>query len=90
VLKQIFVLNILGYRQVFINPEIKTRRGKLRYAPEKCFSEPGVSAVVPRFDLITAKHKDGHIKLSGLAARVFQHEADHLQGRLISRFKMEK
>jgi peptide deformylase len=57
---------------------------------EGCLSLPGRKFIVPRHTVILAtwQNATGHwmrdVKLKGLAAHVFQHEVDHLAGRIVS------
>ena len=55
--------------------------------PEGCLSFPGFTADVARAESIvvefqTVKGKPRRLELSGWEARVFQHEYDHLDGKL--------
>jgi peptide deformylase len=69
-----------------VNPEILERRGQ-EQAEEGCLCIPGVRGKVKRsawlrvryFDENGAAHES---EIDGLAARVFQHETDHLDGVL--------
>jgi peptide deformylase len=76
--------------QIFVNPTIRKFRGKLHTEVEGCLSlEPTDDCRVRRWTLINwvAQDLDGKPisgKFSDFAARVFQHEADHLQGILIT------
>ncbi len=52
---------------------------------EGCFSVPGYMGLVPRSERITVRYTDetGQTvtdEITGYAARVFQHEIDHLDG----------
>ncbi len=56
---------------------------------EGCLSVPGVYGLVERSEKITLVRYDKNakkikIKVFGLLARVFQHEADHLNGILFT------
>jgi peptide deformylase len=69
-----------------INPEIVSCEGK-EEREEACLSLPGIVEVLlrPAKVVVKGKSEDGqNIELSGadLLARVFQHEIDHLNGRL--------
>lgn len=69
------------------NPEIITCEGESS-AEEGCLSVPGVGVKVKRAKKITIKAldedgKDVSIEAEGLLARAFQHELDHLNGKLI-------
>ncbi len=69
------------------NPLIVDFSKEVEYAVEGCLSFPGVYVKVKRAKNIRARFTtwDGTtdtIKLTGLSARIFQHEFDHLQGTL--------
>ncbi len=73
--------------RVFINPRILEFSG-VTVGTEGCLSLPGVFVTVTRAGHITfdAFDLNGELtvyKVSGLAARIIQHEMDHLEGRLI-------
>ena len=78
-----------GFKKVFINPEIIEETGKECFFNEGCLSIPGVRENVKRKDSITIKFQDLNGKfikesLSGIAARVVQHEYDHIEGILFT------
>jgi peptide deformylase len=72
---------------VIINPEIKPLEGEMSGFWEGCLSVPGLRGYVERpskiqvtyYDLEGQKHEE---VLDGFAATVFQHECDHLEGKL--------
>ena len=71
---------------VLCNPKIVRRRGE-EPGVEGCLSLPGFAGEVPRATMVTVKGEDAEgkevrIKAQGFLARVFQHEIDHLYGRL--------
>lgn len=71
----------------FINPELELQ-GEMVGEEEGCLSIPGVQVCVrrPVEASITAQDLDGNpftLSNAGLAARVWQHETDHLNGILI-------
>ena len=71
--------------QFFINPIIIDPSDNLSSFEEGCLSFPDEIINVHRPDKIVVKYededkKDHKIKLSGMAARIFLHEFDHLQG----------
>ena len=71
---------------VLINPEIVTREGT-QVGEEGCLSIPGFREPVTRAAKVTVKafdHKGEPLELAGeeLLARAFQHEIDHLNGKL--------
>jgi peptide deformylase len=54
---------------------------------EGCLSIPGIRALVPRYQDIQISYTDKQgdhvtLKLEGFVARVFQHEVDHLEGKV--------
>ena len=70
-----------------INPKIGKRRGK-QFIEEGCLSLPGINIRVKRAKKIslTALDEEGNpvaIEAEDLLACVFQHEIDHLHGKLI-------
>ena len=74
-------------RHVCINPEIVWGEG-WQNEEEGCLSFPGISCKIKRRNIVTVRALD----LKGeqfeqtreeLAARIFQHEIDHLDGRLL-------
>lgn len=89
--KRIFVCDISVGRNpsgllVFINPEFVEREG-MQLEEEGCLSVPGFNATVARPARAALKGLDRHgepqsVDASGLLARCFQHEMDHLDGTL--------
>jgi peptide deformylase len=70
----------------FINPEIVEVTGS-QYAEEGCLSVPGFNATVarPARAVVKGLARDGSeqvVEGTGLLARCFQHEMDHLDGTL--------
>jgi len=70
-----------------INPRIISKKGS-QVKEEGCLSIPGVCIKVKRADKIVIKAEDENfqpltIEAEGLLACVFQHEIDHLKGKLI-------
>jgi len=73
--------------KVIINPTISEARGEWTYE-EGCLSVPGLSweIVRPKEVHLTGYDLDGNevsIEADELEARMFQHELDHLDGRLV-------
>lgn len=81
----------------FINPEIIDKSSEITFGPDKkepvlegCLSIPGIYGPVPRhqwielkYDLIVGNELVSHReKFADFAARVVQHEQDHLNGIL--------
>jgi len=72
---------------VIINPEIVPNAPATEEGWEGCLSIPDIRGMVPRYTDITVKalDRDGHkveLTLKNFAARVAQHETDHLDGVL--------
>jgi peptide deformylase len=88
---RIFVADVSAGRNptellTFINPEFVGRDGSQR-EEEGCLSVPGFNASVGRSSRVVLKGlaRDGQeqvIEASGLLARCFEHEMDHLDGTL--------
>ncbi len=69
------------------NPEIIKESGETVSMEEGCLSVPGYFGPVERQEKVILSgfdqnHKKVKIKAWGLLARVFQHETDHLNGKL--------
>lgn len=78
-----------GLKKVFINPIIEEEQGELWSFNEGCLSIPDVREDVSRKEEIVVSYVDENftpqqLKLKGLAARVVQHEYDHIQGVLFT------
>ena len=72
---------------VVVNPEIVPSEDTREEGWEGCLSIPDIRGMVPRYTNITLKalDRDGRpfeLKLKNFAARVAQHETDHLDGVL--------
>jgi peptide deformylase len=82
--------NEAGERTVpraFINPRIVEKGGRILSEEEGCLSVPGIYEVVKRPDRIrvqglTVDGEEIDEEHTGMAARVFLHEVDHLNGVL--------
>lgn len=77
------------FNHVFINAQIIKEEGEEWSFNEGCLSIPDVREDVFRQEKITIEYQDEkfekHTKvLTGLAARVFQHEYDHIEGILFT------
>ena len=89
VLQRVLVLQV-GEDESFalVNPVVKARSDEDELDDEGCLSLQGVTVPVERAVTITVEGKDEHgeelsVQLEDLAARVVQHELDHLDGVLI-------
>jgi len=72
---------------VMINPAFQTLSDNREKDWEGCLSIPGIRALVPRYKeiLINYTNQQGVLveaRLEGFVARVFQHEFDHLEGKV--------
>lgn len=82
------VLNEFDLNQtVFINPQILQISADEKLLDEGCLSLPDISGKILRATSlkIQAQNQNGRVfkvKVSGLAAQIFQHEIDHLDGVL--------
>tara|TARA_B110000003_G_scaffold75493_1_gene77067 strand:- start:8211 stop:8795 length:585 start_codon:yes stop_codon:yes gene_type:complete len=77
------------FKHVFINPTITNEEGHEWSFAEGCLSIPDIREDVFRLDTVSFEYLDENFKkhskkLNGLAARVFQHEYDHLEGVLFT------
>lgn len=69
------------------NPKITQQGGDKLLLEEGCLSVPGLYGTVPRFEKVVLEGQDQNgkkikIKAWGLLAHIFQHETDHLSGKL--------
>jgi peptide deformylase len=88
---RVFVVDVSGGRSkdglmAFINPEFVEREG-MQLEEEGCLSVPGFNATVARPSRVAVKglDLDGRERIvegTALLARAFQHEMDHLDGRV--------
>ena len=78
-----------NFKKVFINPELISESGKKWSFKEGCLSIPGVREEVSRHETLVLNYLDENFveheeTFSGLAARVIQHEYDHIEGILFT------
>lgn len=81
--------SLKGFNKVFINAQIIEEEGNEWAFNEGCLSIPDVREDVFRQEKVTIEYQDEDFNthretLSGLAARVFQHEYDHIEGVLFT------
>jgi peptide deformylase len=72
---------------VMINPRLVSASDELEMGWEGCLSVPGVRGRVPRHRVVEVEYSDRHGQpqhqvWEGFVARIFQHEADHLEGKV--------
>lgn len=82
-------INPKGFKEVFINPVIEEEFGTEWEFEEGCLSIPDVRAHVKRKGELTIRYFDRnwneHTKtFNGMAARIIQHEYDHIEGVLFT------
>jgi peptide deformylase len=85
VYERIFVIGTDQFQMVCINPKIIEEEGEVIKGNEGCLSFPGLFLKVDRPESIVAEWstENGEVKrtrLTGVTARCFQHELDHLNG----------
>ncbi len=76
-----------GLKMVLINPEIISWGDEQVFLEEGCLSVPGIRAEVKRPTKIVLRYQDEQMvehekSFEGFAARVIQHEYDHIEGKL--------
>ena len=77
------------FNKVFINAKIVKEEGNEWVFSEGCLSIPNINEDVFRQEKVTIEYYDEHFKkhietINGLAARVIQHEYDHIEGKLFT------
>lgn len=80
---------LIGFKKVFINPEIIEEAGDDWAFEEGCLSIPGIRGEVVRPEIIVIRYFDTdwnqhEEEYEGMAARIIQHEYDHLDGKLFT------
>jgi peptide deformylase len=84
-LKRVFVMKLQNGDEVgFFNPTVISTEGE-QEGEEGCLSFPNLWLKIKRFNKLTASYLDNKgqeriIELTGLDARCFLHELDHLNG----------
>ncbi len=76
-----------GFKRTFINMKITSFEGEKVGMDEGCLSLPGIHERVIRPTKITVEYVDENFEphteeFSGFAARIVQHEYDHLEGKV--------
>lgn len=70
-----------------INPQILSHSETTEKDWEGCLSVPGIRGLVPRYETVEVAYSDRHgepknTSFTGFIARIFQHEYDHLEGKV--------
>lgn len=78
-----------NFKKVFINPIIEDETGKKWNFSEGCLSIPGIREEINRHSTITISYFDANWNFleesyTGIAARIIQHEYDHIEGVLFT------
>ena len=78
-----------GFKKVFVNPIILEESGNEWAFNEGCLSIPDIREDVFRKETVRIRYQDENFQTfeetySGLAARVIQHEYDHIEGVLFT------
>jgi len=81
--------SLVGFKKVFINPEIIEEAGDDWGFEEGCLSIPGIRGEVFRPEIVVIHYFDTdwnehEEEYDGMAARIIQHEYDHLDGKLFT------
>ena len=80
---------LADFKRVFINAQIVEEKGNEWAFNEGCLSIPDVREDVFRQETITIEYLDENFNkkketISGIAARIIQHEYDHIEGKLFT------
>ena len=81
--------SLVGFKKAFINPEILEEDGEEWAYEEGCLSIPGIRSEVNRPERVKIQYYDldwnQHVgEYDGIAARIIQHEYDHIEGILFT------
>ncbi len=82
-----FVAQCEGKFYAIFNPKITKTSKETALLEEGCLSVPGYHGIMKRYERVTLDGQDQNgkkikIKAWGLLAQIFQHETDHLSGKL--------
>ena len=78
-----------GFKKTFVNPELIEEDGDKWGFEEGCLSIPGIRAEIYRPEVVVIRYFDTdwnehEEEYNGMAARIIQHEYDHLEGKLFT------
>ena len=81
--------SVKDFKKVFINPIIVEETGEKWAFSEGCLSIPDITEDVMRPENLVINYLDENfeeheMELTGLAARIVQHEYDHIEGKLFT------
>ena len=84
-----YSVSVVGFKKTFINAQIIEETGTPWAYEEGCLSIPGIRADVIRKPVVTIRYYDTdwveHTEtFKGMAARIIQHEYDHIEGVLFT------
>ena len=87
-LRRVLVAAVEDEEYTIVNPKIEDSSEETEVGAEGCLSIPGIQVEVERPTAVTISGQDPagkpiRLEASGLLARIFQHEVDHLNGVLI-------
>lgn len=85
--KRLIVVNLEDDFHILVNPELVEQSDEKETSEEGCLSVPGPEAPVSRSKRVVVRGTDldgNEVRLAreGLGAKVFQHEIDHINGKL--------
>lgn len=89
ILRRFFIMqNCHGEIEVIYNPKILEKSKRLIYTDEECLSLPDRTRSIRRSNTIHVSYQNENLenvigKFVGIDAVIFQHEYDHLDGKLI-------
>lgn len=80
---------LADFKRIYINPIIVEESGEEWKFEEGCLSIPGIREDVSRKSVVTVEYYNEHFELveetlDGIAARVVQHEYDHIETTLFT------
>ena len=83
------ISTLKDFKKVFINPEMIQETGEEWDFTEGCLSIPNIREDISRKESIIIRYYDEYfekveLNLGGLAARIVQHEYDHIEGILFT------
>lgn len=85
VYERVFVIGVEDYQMTCINPKVIATSEEIEKSEEGCLSFPALRLKVKRpvwadVEYIDENGKTNQVRLSGLTARCFLHELDHMNG----------